>query len=79
LTVLLGQAAQGCDLNGDGKVDVGDVQRAINEALGGAPAVDDLNGDGVVNVVDVQMVMEGVSTGSCVDSAIAVRVKTRSR
>jgi hypothetical protein len=79
LTVLLGQAAQGCDLNGDGKVDVGDVQRAINEALGGAPAVDDLNGDGVVNVVDVQMVMEGVLTGSCVDSAIAVRVKTRSR
>ena len=43
-----------CDLNGDGLVNVADVQIIINEALGVIPAVHDLNHDGVVNVVDVQ-------------------------
>ena len=63
----------------DGKVDVGDVQRAINEALGEAPAVDDLNGDDVVNVVNVQMVMDAVLYQVCTGTAMAARVRARSR
>ena len=43
-----------CDLNGDGQVNVADVQVIINEALGVIAAVHDLNHDGVVNVGDVQ-------------------------
>jgi len=43
-----------CDLNGDGVVNVTDVQLIINEALGIIPAVNDLNHDGVVNVATVQ-------------------------
>ena len=43
-----------CDLNGDGVVNVVDVQLIINQALGVIPAVNDLNHDGVVNVADVQ-------------------------
>jgi hypothetical protein len=43
-----------CDINGDGTVNVSDVQLVINEALGVSPAVHDLNHDGVVNVADVQ-------------------------
>jgi uncharacterized repeat protein (TIGR01451 family) len=46
-----------CDINGDGTVNVVDVQLIINEALGVTPAVNDLNGDSVVNVVDVQILI----------------------
>jgi hypothetical protein len=55
------------------------VQRAINEALGEAPAVDDLNGDDVVNVVNVQMVMDAVLYQVCTGTAMAARVRARSR
>ena len=54
-----------CDLNGDGQVNVADVQDIINMALGitaSTPAAD-LNGDGVVNVVDVQ-IMINVALGA---------------
>ena len=45
------------DLNGDGLVNVLDVQIAINQALGGAPCTNgDVNHDHVCNVVDVQLV-----------------------
>jgi hypothetical protein len=43
-----------CDLNGDGSVNVADVQLMINQALGTVPAANDLNHDGSVNVADVQ-------------------------
>ena len=42
-----------------------DVQKAINEALGVAPAVNDLNGDGIVNVVDLQIVINAVLGLGC--------------
>ena len=44
------------DLNGDGVVNVADVQMIINEALGVARASHDLNHDGVVSVADIQLV-----------------------
>jgi M6 family metalloprotease-like protein len=77
LTVLLGQAAQSCDLTGDGTVNIADVQLEINEALGRAPAVNDLNGDGVVNLVDVQMVINGALNLGCSVTPMAPLSRTR--
>jgi len=54
-----------CDLNHDTLVNVVDVQRIINEALGVTTATDDLNGDGVVNVVDVQIVINAALGLGC--------------
>jgi hypothetical protein len=39
---------------------VADVQRIINEALGGAPVESDLNSDGTINVVDIEIVINAV-------------------
>ena len=51
-----------CDLNGDGSVNVMDVQALINQVLGATPptACGDINRDGVVNVLDVQILIEVV-------------------
>jgi hypothetical protein len=54
-----------CDINGDGNINVVDVQLEINEALGVAPALNDMNGDGVVNVVDVQIVINAALGLGC--------------
>ncbi len=45
-----------CDLNGDGLVNILDVQAAINAAMGltACTATFDLNKDGVCNVIDIQ-------------------------
>ncbi len=55
-----------CDINGDGTVNVSDVQLIINEALGLIPAADDLNGDGTVNVADVQKVINAALGLGCI-------------
>jgi hypothetical protein len=55
-----------CDINGDGAVNVVDVQLIVNEALGVTPAVNDLNHDGVVNVADVQIVINAALGLGCV-------------
>ena len=54
-----------CDLNLDGVVNVLDVQRAINEALGTFSPANDLDGDKVVNVVDIQIVINGALHLGC--------------
>lgn len=54
-----------CDINGDGAVNVADVQLIIDEALGVNPAINDLNGDGVVNVADVQIVINAALGLAC--------------
>jgi sugar lactone lactonase YvrE len=54
-----------CDLNGDGSVNVADVQLIINEALGAIPPIHDLNHDGVVNVADVQIVINAALGMGC--------------
>jgi len=55
-----------CDINGDGAVNVVDVQLIVNEALGVAPPVNDLNHDGAVNVADVQIVINAALGLGCV-------------
>jgi hypothetical protein len=54
-----------CDINGDGSVNVSDVQAVINEVLGVSPSVHDLNHDGHVNVSDVQIVINAVLGLGC--------------
>jgi uncharacterized repeat protein (TIGR01451 family) len=54
-----------CAVTGDGSASVADVQKAINEALGVARAVDDLNQDGVVNAVDLQIVINAALGLGC--------------
>lgn len=56
------------DVNGDGVVNVLDVQRCVNVVLGLEPdpavqARADLNGDGTVNVLDVQGIINAVLSG----------------
>ena len=54
-----------CDINGNGSVNVADVQLVINEVLGVSPAVHDLNHDGHVNVADVQIVINAALGLGC--------------
>ena len=55
-----------CDLNSDGSVNVLDVQRCVNQALGVASCTNgDVNGDGSCNVLDVQKVVNGALGGTC--------------
>jgi uncharacterized protein (TIGR03437 family) len=54
-----------CDVGLYGVVNVADVQREINEALGVTPSANDLNDDGVVNVVDVQIVIDAALGLGC--------------
>jgi hypothetical protein len=58
-----------CDLNGDGSVNVIDLQRLVNLALGiiaGPPEFGDLNRSGSVDVLDVQLLVNVIlGTGGC--------------
>jgi len=60
-------AAAPCDTNGDGVIDVADVQLTVNMALGvtACTAAGDLDGNGVCDVVDIQRVINTVLGGSC--------------
>lgn len=59
------RAANACDLNQDGSVDIVDVQLAVNMALGSAPCTSTVLGAGVCNVVVVQRVTNAVLSGTC--------------
>jgi hypothetical protein len=54
-----------CDTNLDGIISVADIQKVVNQVLGGAPAVNDLDQDGKVDVVDIQIVIRAVLGGVC--------------
>lgn len=59
--------AHACDLNGDGSVNVVDVQIAINQALGlAACTTANLQQNGQCNVIDVQRIIDVALGGSCV-------------
>ncbi len=62
---LSGIGVASCDMNGDGIVNVIDVQLLVDQALGIFPATGDINGDGSVNVVDVQLVVNAVLGLGC--------------
>ena len=59
------QAANACDLNRDGVVNVLDIQLAINMALGSAPCTANVAGAGVCNIAVVQRVTNAVLSGTC--------------
>ena len=59
------QAANACDLNQDGSVNVVDVQWAVNMTLGLSPCTSALIGPGVCNVVVVQRVTNAILNGAC--------------
>lgn len=59
-------AANACDLNGSGSLNINDIQISINQAVGAAPCTNaDLNKDGTCNVIDVQLLVNGVLSGVC--------------
>ncbi len=58
-----------CDLNLDGKVDVADVQAAINMTLGLSPCTANIAGANVCDVVVVQRVINASLGGACITSA----------
>lgn len=61
-----GTAANACDLNDDGLVNVIDIQLAINQTLGLSPCTNgDIVGDGQCNVVDVQRIINAALGGGC--------------
>ena len=64
-TLLTVTPLSACDVVQTGAYSVADVQRMVNEALGGLPAANDLNDDGVVNVVDVQIVVNAILGLGC--------------
>jgi hypothetical protein len=61
-----GGQPRGCDLNGDGVVNVVDVQLAISQALGTLPCGSaDLIGSGTCTVIDVQRVISAALGSAC--------------
>jgi len=58
-------------LNGDGTVNVADVQIAVNEALGLSPCTMNLDGTGTCDVADVQRVIAAALGGTCVVTSAA--------
>lgn len=65
-TVIPVLAISPCDTNQDTQLNVQDVQRAANQALGIEPCMADVNLDGGCNVMDVQRVVNAVLSGTCV-------------
>ena len=55
-----------CDMNGDGQLNVVDVQLAVQQALGLTPCgKGDVNNDGQCNVIDVQIIINGALGRGC--------------
>ncbi|HEX3742728.1 MAG TPA: RHS repeat-associated core domain-containing protein [Bryobacteraceae bacterium] len=70
MSLLLGGTLSSCDINQDGKTDVADVQRIVNEALGAISPTPDVNSDGAVNVVDIAVVIHAAVGGGCLNQPV---------
>jgi hypothetical protein len=56
VSTAIGNSANRCDLNGDGRVDTLDLQALVNFILHGTPQISgDINADSKVNVLDLQI------------------------
>lgn len=55
-----------CDLNGDGAINIADVQLAVNMSVGAATCTANIMGAGVCNVVVVQRVVNAALGQACV-------------
>ena len=64
-TAIHAQALNACDLNGDGAVNILDVQLATNMVLSLAPCTANVIGAGVCNIVMIQRVVNAAVTGTC--------------
>lgn len=65
LSFAVGAEARTGDVNGDGEVNIADVNSVIDVILSSAPSADalsaaDVNGDGEVNIADVNMIIEKI-------------------
>ena len=67
-TAIQGGSLNACDLNGDGAVNILDVQLAANMALGLVPCTADIAGAGVCDTLVIQRVVNAVISGSCIAS-----------
>lgn len=64
------QSQNPCDLTKDGVVNAADVNLGVSMALGLSPCTANVVGPGVCNLVVVQRVLNAVSTGTCVTTAV---------
>lgn len=57
--------ADACDVNGDGVVNISDLNNVINDILAGngAPSMD-VNGDGSVNISDINVIVQTILTAN---------------
>ena len=62
---LVAQATSPCDLNGDGAVNIADVQLAVNEVLGVSACSMNLDGTGTCDIADVQRIISAALGSSC--------------
>jgi hypothetical protein len=60
-----GPTARRCDINGDGIVDVLDLQLSISSALGQSSCTADLDGNGRCDIVDIQRVINAARGATC--------------
>jgi len=61
------QGSSSCDLNGDGVVNIQDIQLAINQVIGTLPCTTaDLQQNGACNVIDVQRIINAAQGKGCV-------------
>ncbi len=75
-TLVAQTASSPCDLDGNGVVNIVDVQIAVNEVLGLAPCTMNLDGTGVCDATDVQRVVTAALGGPCVVTAPATSSTT---
>jgi len=61
-----------CDLNGDGLVNVLDIQIAINQVLGISACTMNLDGAGICDINDVQLIINNALGGTCKTSGSAL-------
>lgn len=54
-----------CDLNGDGAINIADVQLSVNQVLGFQTCTMNLSGTGTCTVADVQKIIVAALGGSC--------------
>jgi Heparinase II/III-like protein/Galactose oxidase, central domain len=60
------QGSSSCDLNGDGVVNIQDIQLAINQVIGTLPCTTaDLQQNGACNVIDVQRIINAAQGKGC--------------
>jgi cytochrome c553 len=64
-TLVAQSSSSPCDLNGDGVVNVADVQLAVNEALGMSACTMNLDGTGSCDIADVQRIIAAALGGTC--------------